>query len=72
MPISIPVEDDFFKGYSQSCMEFMRSSPCPLVDCALGPREQINQITSYIDASNVYGSSQEAQDELRLFTDGKT
>ncbi|KAJ8313499.1 hypothetical protein KUTeg_008060 [Tegillarca granosa] len=35
-----------------------------------GPREQINQVTSYIDASAVYGSNKKAMDELRLFKNG--
>ena len=34
-------------------------------------QNQINDITSYIDASNVYGSSDEEPDELRSFTGGK-
>ncbi|KAJ8305385.1 hypothetical protein KUTeg_015930 [Tegillarca granosa] len=34
------------------------------------PREQINEITSYIDASNIYGSTVKESDKLRLFKDG--
>ncbi len=35
------------------------------------PRWQINSNTSYIDASNVYGSDQATADSLRTFVDGK-
>ena len=35
------------------------------------PRWQINSITSYIDASNVYGSDQATADSLRTIADGK-
>jgi hypothetical protein len=35
------------------------------------PRWQINSITSYIDASNVYGSDQTTADSLRTLSDGK-
>ena len=33
-------------------------------------RQQINQFTHYQDASNVYGSTKEIADSLRLFSDG--
>ena len=52
-------------------MEFVRSSPAPRHDCSLGPRDQINQITSFIDGSNLYGSTAEEQHELRLMEKGK-
>ncbi len=35
------------------------------------PRRHLNDITSYIDASNVYGSDAARSDWLRTFTDGK-
>ena len=34
-------------------------------------REQLNLITSYIDGSQIYGSSLEQANELRDFTEGK-
>ena len=34
------------------------------------PRQQINQLTHYQDASNVYGSTKEMADSLRLFSGG--
>ena len=33
-------------------------------------RQQINQLTRYQDASNVYGSTKEVADSLRLFSGG--
>ena len=53
-------------------MEFVRSSPTPRQDCSLGPRDQINQITSYIDASNIYGSTAKEQHGLRLIKKGES
>ena len=46
-------------------MEFVRSSPAASRDCSLGPRDQMKQITSYLDASNVYGSTDDETNELR-------
>ncbi len=47
----------------QSCFSLPRSSPhCP---SSLGFREQRNEITSFVDASSVYGSNAETARELR-------
>ncbi|KAK4337081.1 hypothetical protein RND71_043681 [Anisodus tanguticus] len=69
-PISIAKNDPIFTNLKQSCMEYVRSSPTIRVGCTLGPREQINQVTSFIDGSTIYGSSEEEAKSLRLFTDG--
>lgn len=68
-PIPIPPGDR--RARNRICMGFARSS----ATCGSGAtsillgkphyREQINQITSFIDASNVYGSHQLELDELR-------
>ena len=39
--------------------------------CRSSTREQFNEITAYIDASNVYGSEQEHSAVLRTYRDGK-
>uniref|UniRef100_A0A2P2HZE6 Peroxidasin-like n=3 Tax=Hirondellea gigas TaxID=1518452 RepID=A0A2P2HZE6_9CRUS len=72
-PIEIPYDDP--RVYRHRCMEFTRSSAV----CGSGmtsvffntvlPREQINQLTSFIDASQVYGSSYSETQQLRNFTD---
>ncbi|XP_022102574.1 peroxidasin homolog isoform X3 [Acanthaster planci] len=74
-PINVP--DDDPRIHRMQCMEFTRSSAV----CGSGstsvffnsvmPREQINQITSYIDASNVYGNTKGQADDLRDYTNNK-
>ncbi|XP_059475444.1 peroxidase-like isoform X2 [Neocloeon triangulifer] len=69
-PIGLPTQDPIFGPLGEQCMEFVRSLPAPRPQCNFGPREQMNQITGYIDGSNVYGSNQDQQDALRLFQGG--
>ena len=52
-------------------MEMVRSVPSPRPDCSLGPREQLNQATSFMDASSVYGSTLKSQMSLRKKGAGK-
>lgn len=52
-------------------MELVRSLPAPRAKCNFGPREQVNQITAWIDGSNIYGSEDKEAKNLRLLTDGR-
>ncbi|KAL7646790.1 UNVERIFIED_CONTAM: hypothetical protein RMT77_002045 [Armadillidium vulgare] len=68
--IEIPIDDLFYSRHNQRCMNFVRSLPAPSIDCKLGPRNQMNQISHYLDGSAVYGSSTSSARSLRLFRDG--
>jgi len=69
-PIEVPRNDQFFRG-SKQCMNLVRSIPAPALDCSIRYREQLNQITHWLDSSNIYGSSLEEQRGLRTFRGGR-
>ncbi|KAM4692008.1 LOW QUALITY PROTEIN: peroxidasin homolog [Rhinophrynus dorsalis] len=72
-PITIPENDP--RVSSGLCMFFARSSPVcgsgvtSLLLDSVYSREQVNMLTSYLDASNVYGSSEQESAELRDLSD---
>jgi hypothetical protein len=73
LPIPIPQGDPYFPQINitsgkEFCLAFTRSMPGQLT---LGFREQMNQITSFADASNVYGSDVCEMRELRTFAGGR-
>ncbi|KAL1495005.1 hypothetical protein ABEB36_010496 [Hypothenemus hampei] len=70
LPIEIPRNDPFFSQFGLGCMEFIRSSPSTTINCELGWREQINQVTSYLDASTIYGSDRDVANSMRTFRNG--
>lgn len=51
-------------------MEFLRSAPAQRRDCLLSWREQTNQVTSFLDASTIYSSSERSAERSRLFSNG--
>ncbi len=70
-PIEIMPNDTLRTHISQKCMEFVRSSAIcgsgetSLLVNKIHQREQINQITAYLDASNVYGSNDQDAFDIR-------
>ncbi|XP_057200052.1 peroxidasin homolog isoform X1 [Triplophysa rosa] len=70
-PIMFPPNDPRQRRNGAHCMFFVRSSPVcgsgmtSLLMNSVYPREQMNQLTSYIDASNVYGSLKHETEEVR-------
>lgn len=71
----VTTNDTLSKG--MDCLPFYRSSPaCGTGDhsilfgnlSALNPRQQINGLTSFIDASTVYGSTSTVENKLRNLT----
>ncbi|NXF51144.1 PERT peroxidase, partial [Oceanites oceanicus] len=74
-PIKVTTNDTLTAG--MDCLPFYRSSPaCSTGDhgglfgnlSALNPRQQINGLTSFLDASTVYGSTPAVENKLRNLT----
>ncbi|OQR66314.1 hypothetical protein BIW11_05001, partial [Tropilaelaps mercedesae] len=68
-PIRVPFKDPTHEH--RACLQYIRSAPAVRSGCTFGPREQINQATSFIDASPLYGNSEEEAASLRLFRGGE-
>ncbi|EFX63496.1 hypothetical protein DAPPUDRAFT_268331 [Daphnia pulex] len=60
----------FFSKFGQRCMPLVRSAPIRRSDCTFGASEQMNQLTHFLDNSNVYGSDDKTARELRTFKKG--
>lgn len=60
------------KTMKHNCIEFTRSSASfGDVACTLGPREQINMQTSFLDASHIYGASVSENKKVRDKVQGR-
>jgi peroxidase len=70
-PIEVLQNDTMRSHMPGKCMEFIRSSAIcgsgetSLLTNKVHQREQINQLTAYIDASNVYGSNDQDAFDIR-------
>jgi len=63
-PIKLERNDPFWQG-RKTCMNFARSLSSPSLKCGLQTREQLNQITHWMDGSNIYGSTEEDAQYLK-------
>ena len=71
LPLYLPLDDPFYSSLSssQTCFKFSRS--VDFGEDLTKPRKQMNGITAYIDASNMYGSDEEKSNRLRSHAKGK-
>ncbi|XP_043472374.1 chorion peroxidase-like [Leptopilina heterotoma] len=70
LPIAVHSRDKYLSRFGVTCLEFLRNGPAPRENCEFGPREQFSQVTSFLDASTIYGSNVVHSDSLRIFRDG--
>jgi hypothetical protein len=65
-PIAVPRGDVL----PTRCINFVRSVAIDNLECSGGPIEQLNQITHWLDSSNIYGSLPTVAASVRSFKDG--
>jgi len=66
--IPIPSRDRFYSwvNLTATCLNFVRSTPV----CQRSTRQQLNELTAFVDGSTVYGSHEEHASVLRTYQDG--
>lgn len=68
--VLLPDLDPFYSRHKVGCMNLVRNAPSPPIGCRLRAREQLNQLTHFIDGSMVYGNDEQQGLALRLFRGG--
>lgn len=68
--VLLPDNDPFYARFNVGCMNLVRSAPSPPIGCRLRAREQLNQLTHFLDASQIYGNDEQQALSLRLFQGG--
>lgn len=68
--ILLPDDDPFYAKFNVGCMNLVRNAPSPPIGCRLRAREQLNQLTHFIDGSMIYGTDQKQAFGLRQFRGG--
>ncbi|XP_017874355.1 PREDICTED: chorion peroxidase [Drosophila arizonae] len=71
LPIPVSANDEFYSAFGVRCLNLVRLSLVPSADCQLSYGKQRNKVTHFLDASPIYGSSEESARELRTFRGGR-
>ncbi|XP_064614045.1 myeloperoxidase-like [Liolophura sinensis] len=61
---------DIFRRFNNPCLGLSRSLEVTDINCRLGKREQLNQASSYVDGSAIYGISEARARRLRAGVKG--
>ena len=65
LEILLPYNDIQSRVEGKSCMHIVRSAPVPDANCNFNVRNQMNRISSYIDATTVYGNDEQITNMVR-------
>lgn len=68
--VLLPDNDPFYARFNVGCMNLVRNAPSPPIGCRLRAREQLNQLTHFIDGSMIYGNDEQQALGLRQFQGG--
>ncbi|KAJ8665027.1 hypothetical protein QAD02_006689 [Eretmocerus hayati] len=68
-PVNLGSDDPAFHAGGSSCMEFVRSAPA--AQCKIGTRQQLNEVSAFIDGSALYGSDADSARASREFISGR-
>ncbi|XP_055523846.1 chorion peroxidase-like isoform X1 [Wyeomyia smithii] len=71
MPIDVSPHDPFYSKFGVRCLNFVRLALASEGNCRMGYAKQVNTVTHFIDASQVYGSDDELAASLRTFHKGQ-
>uniref|UniRef100_A0A914H7D6 Peroxidase n=1 Tax=Globodera rostochiensis TaxID=31243 RepID=A0A914H7D6_GLORO len=63
-PIDVSSTDPIYGSAQIVCIPYARTLAAPRENCALGPREQANLVSSFLDGSQIYGPFPESLGKL--------
>ncbi|XP_025198974.1 peroxidase-like isoform X2 [Melanaphis sacchari] len=70
--IKLSTDDPVYGPRGQTCMEFRRAMTAANdFNCPIHPQIPMNQATSFIDSSQLYGHKKDKADSIRTFKNGK-
>ncbi|CRL05203.1 CLUMA_CG017992, isoform A [Clunio marinus] len=70
LPLVIPSDDSHYRQLRVTCLNYVRSALAVNDQCRFGSINQLNQATSRLDLSQLYGIDEAEQEKLRRFQQG--
>ncbi|XP_052708782.1 heme peroxidase 2-like [Crassostrea angulata] len=70
IPILLRVDDPYFSQFNRLCLNFRRSKASPDLKCNFETRQQLSEFTGFVDASDLYGSNDATNENIRTKVDG--